>query len=538
MKYLKLFEGFESDRISSVISFLSKKINYNNSQDFLDLLKKFSELFDFPLSQISDSEIKYLSVNKALSVGKDKQALNEYGIYCVKYWFSLEEGYLCHTATGNKNKKYRNNSIKNKIDSENLKYLSEKYKISGVLEKVKLSDLKTGDRVVMVCSDCFYGSDHSLILGEIYIDERRPTDVDYYFYQNECSGSVASSFRNEIRIPDRYNTYLDNTIYKYSWSLGGVEDEDDDHCMMHRLIQDDKPLRLENDDSSIGESLWDFNLNLDNTNLEEWRNDSKINKVEKMADFAIIIYLDDILVKNISRIKISKDRENIRKDALSLMNNTYIKNLNINRYLSKLFDKLGIQKDKQDLRNLNSVIKSTMLGEYFMITNYSSSFMNRLVDFITALYKVMIKHDTIYYYKGLIEIFNSIKKKRLEETNIYSNNIKYLKSLKYENVVKMNEVIKETLKIGKLVSDKFGSKKIETIEDLKSIQLQLKMISDLSQDKIFYLSQFASDVVCALRNNTDIEYYIQKEYNDNDYQEDIEKLNKLEKIIIKDFLKK
>lgn len=136
--------------------------------------------------------------------------------------------------------------------------------------------------------------------------------------------------------------------------------------MIHKIITDNRPLRFNNDNikEETGESVWDFNLPLYNNppvGLEIWQNKyNETLKLAKEANFAIVLYLDEVLVKDISKEEISKERKDSRKDALALMSNEDIKRENVKRYLDKLFDKLGIKKDEQDLKNLNSVVKSTI----------------------------------------------------------------------------------------------------------------------------------------------------------------------------------
>ena len=315
--------------------------------------------------------------------------------------------------------------------------------------------------------------------------------------------------------------------------------------MIHKVIIDEKPLRFKDEDldkiNKTEESVWDFNLPLDGTTLEEWNNrkTGTFNKVNKEANFAIVLFLDNVLVKDISKEEISKERKDMRKDALALVSNEDVKKTNVKRYLEKLFDKLGIEKDKQELKNLNSVVKSTILGEYFLMLNFDSSFISRLTDFIRALYKVMSKDDEEYYFNSLVDIFKRIKRNRLDKSTLYVKNIKYIKSLEVDNSDKVNEILKIFLKIGKSVSDYFSDKEVNSIEDLKSNQLQLRMILDLSQDDIFYLSGFMSNLLASLDETPrDVERRILRTYSDEDYEKDIKKLEKLEVIINRDFLKK
>ena len=557
MKYLKLYEGFESNRISAILSFLNKKIeDKSNIKEFLNDLSKLAKKYDFPLSTLSDKEIQYLPVNKALGVGKDEEAMNPSGIYSIKYWFSLEKGYLCNTATGNKTMDYNkynsyNGSMMSNgegLDQSHLAYLAREYKIGGVITPARLGDLRTGDKVVMVCGEDFNGDPSYLTFGEIYGDNRRnDDDTDYYFYQNDHEGSDPGTLRNNIQLPDRYNLYAGNAAYQYAWSLGSAENESDDHCMIHKVMLDEKPLRFRDEDldkmKKTEESVWDFNLPLDGTNLEEWnqRKTSIFNKVSKEANFAIVLFLDDIIIKNVddTTSDIIKRRKSFKKDALALKKPDDIRKENVERYLTTLFTKLGIEKDKQEFKNLNSVVSSSIIGDYFIIALYNSSaYIDRLTDFISYLYRLMSENDNSYNFEKTYELFKTIKKRRLKQTTSYSNGIKIIKDTHNQNAERMSDIIDRVVKIGLNLSSSVKTKNIETIEDLKSVQVRLSSLYELAQDDIFFLSRSVRDILTSLDgDSSSLKLKMSRlRYSDEDYKKDIKKLDNLERIV-KDFLR-
>lgn len=560
MKYLKLYEGFESDRISAILSFLNKKIKSDNpTREFLKVLKKLADKFDFPLSTLSDKEIQYLPVNKALGAGKDEEAMNPSGIYSIKYWFSLEKGYLCNTATGNKTMDYNKYNSYNGdmmsngegLDQSHLAYLTREYKIGGVITPARLEDLRTGDKVVMVCGEDFNGDPSYLTFGEIYADNRRDDATimlqapQYYFYQNDHDGLDPETTRNNIQIPDRYNIY-DNAAYQYAWSLGSPENESDDHCMIHKVILDENPLRFRD---KTEESVWDFNLPIDGGGgLVEWssRKTGTFNKVSKDANFAIVLFLDDIIIKNVedTTSDIIKRRKSVKKGALALTKPEDIRKENVERYLTTLFTKLGIEKDKQEFKNLNSVVLSSIIGDYFIIALYnSSSYIDRLVDFISFLYRLMSESEnsslyTEYNFQKTYDLFKTIKKRRLKQTTAYSNSIKIIKDTDNQNSERMSDVIDRITNIGQILSNSIKNRNIETIEDLKSIQVRLASLYELVQDDIFILSRSVKGLIINLDSDPSALKLTMSRlrYSEEEYNSDIKRLDKLEKVF-KDLLR-
>jgi hypothetical protein len=62
MKYINLFEAFESEKLSKTL----KYIESGDKQKVLSILRRLCEKIDFPFSQLSDDYIEYSSFRKAL----------------------------------------------------------------------------------------------------------------------------------------------------------------------------------------------------------------------------------------------------------------------------------------------------------------------------------------------------------------------------------------------------------------------------------------------------------------------------------------
>jgi hypothetical protein len=88
MKHLKLFEAFASKNISAIEKFLDLLDN-NDRNEFIDFLKSISRRRDIPLSNFKGEYVKSLTAIK----------MNIEGQELIKFWFSVEEGFIGATLT-------------------------------------------------------------------------------------------------------------------------------------------------------------------------------------------------------------------------------------------------------------------------------------------------------------------------------------------------------------------------------------------------------------------------------------------------------
>ena len=65
MKYIQIFEAFESSRLSGILKYINDP---NSKKNFLELLKDLSNKLDFPLSEFQDSDFQYMNWTKALEL--------------------------------------------------------------------------------------------------------------------------------------------------------------------------------------------------------------------------------------------------------------------------------------------------------------------------------------------------------------------------------------------------------------------------------------------------------------------------------------
>jgi hypothetical protein len=132
MKHLKLFEAFTSKNISAIEKFLSLLDN-NDRDEFIDFLKSISQRRDIPLSNFKGEYVKSLTAIK----------MNIEGQELIKFWFSVEEGFIGATLTkrysGNLEQPWmQSNFIKNFITNNVAtdEYLRESSWTSDFCERV------------------------------------------------------------------------------------------------------------------------------------------------------------------------------------------------------------------------------------------------------------------------------------------------------------------------------------------------------------------------------------------------------------------
>lgn len=543
MKYLKLYEGFESNTISNVLSYITKKINKNNSNNFLSTLKKLCDYNDIPLSSISDKDIKYMSAKNALLIDNDYEVSNPTDIYCIKYWFSLDKGLIATTATGNIKMEFNKSldKVATKFTEDQLDQLNTKSRINnlGILKPVKLSELKTGDKI-LVCFTSYYRSDR-IYVGEIYKDERLPGTALYYIYQDQMEGSSPGNTSNGVVIDNRYSFRVRNDEYaeagRYSYCLGSVDEELHDHCYMHTFTGDGE-LRYEDDSNNYEESPWDYNLLYNyNNNVEKWTYKSQVD-VFKNVDFAVVVYLDDILTDLIESDNFVSSTKNNRKELKNnaLAFNKNIKNENIERYLNNLFDKLNIHtqsaKDDKIFGNFSPFVSTLLLGKNFGMCTYSSNHLiKQIYDISYTINNLMSsdnENDTKYYYKNVKQKFITYRKYAHDFRTNLDKNLRIIKS--YDND-KVNNIIVKLLSIGEYINGKIIKSEVKTLNDLRLIYHKLNSIKTVFTDDLLNIS--ISHIFSYICDSSDYEIKscMNFTYTDKDYNDDIKKLDEIEKYV-------
>jgi predicted RNA-binding protein Jag len=545
-----LFEAFESDALSKMMKFLSKKVSSNSKEMFKEKLKRLITQFDIPIDKIGNADVKYLNRNQALKLRNVDKVENYKGIYCLKFWFSMDQGYLGFTGTGNHSmdfKSYIANNNKNRIkyfSDYELDYIKDKLNIkTGKLTPVKNYDENLPHRqlVIGIFSDSV-NNIQNLGLAKIWRD-----GDEIHFIQSVAGGGEpgfavgGESWRDWVDndAEENENGYKP---FSRSWSMGSVNSPGSDHHKLHIYTPSEEPLHIEGlkkeeEKKEEAESPFDFNLPLNSYyDIKEWGESSwSIDdyKIVETSDFSIVLMIDDILksVKN-SVNKIKTDREESRKGATKLMSNSEIKKANIERYLTTMVSKMGIEKDIKEIKNLQKLVIKSVCGDLAFISIYRDRPGFNILDRISSSIYDMISDDEVdkdYHLSSIISSFKNLNLSSEEYIKKYNDSLKVINESGIEPVI---EIFKMFIEIGKKIKNYLLSQNIQTIEDLGIIMVKLRSIRNIFGEKAFLLG-YTGTILNELQYSHDVEYYINRydEKKTNEVLEDIKKVKHIEKYI-------
>jgi hypothetical protein len=566
MKYLYLYEAFDSDAISKVVKYVSKRVGKKHSKKFVIGLKSILKNYDYPIDKISDNDVEYLSAKKALLINSDNEVSNDKGVFCLKFWFSLEDGFIGYTGVGDKKMddfimwQSNDNTKRNVMTSEIVSYIKNTLNIkTGTLTKiVDYYDLKHGDDII----GCFNSSlsFDSFSKGKIYIEQN-----SIYAIQDVSSGSSPpnNDWRNwgsdsSIGIP---NWLVGN--HRYSWSLGNPGSINDDHSLVYKYTEGAYPLIISDFDNKPEEKIdspFIFNLPLSGrgrlTNWSKYKDEhtSLYNKNWKdieNADFSVVIYLDKMLDAGFKKSsETNNDRIVNRLGALKLMSDNDIKNDNIKRYIGILVSKMGINVKSIDLKNLQKFISTTILGDYsyFSINSNRPEFGTYVEQFYKSILTLMVSIKDEDSEERIKRNFNKVII-RYEDSNERSSFYKNKISKNYQTYIdipekgKQFDLLNEYLKIckylGSYIKDYLLKQEINSIEEYiflcsKVESIRKVMINNLFKpestpirhclDKMFSNSSSPTGVIDYMNNDSNID--------DIDIMKnDLERLKNIEKYI-------
>lgn len=555
MKYLKLFEAFDSNILNKTLGFIKDR---NEKESFVSLLRNIFNSIDFPFSKISDEYFDYLPFQKALEKSNmsgdepcEATSEKEFPQYAVegakceggllkrkwgsrvrqvecpvcngtgikpkraeikllKFWFDKDGKYIATTAVDGLVKKYRNGSERTKTTRSTGRTSFSSNLDDYDVVKINLSfsdiyELSTGDFV--------YFTNNEGRSGVAYVYR---SGGNVYFLQNFASGSS----------PTSGNWY---SIASNSWIIGSP----DDYRVVNLLkLKTEKPELKE----EIDPYTWNTTTNIRRGSLQ--LGDSSIFSEVKNAHFAIILDFGKLKKSGYEpKSDIVADRDERKSGATALMSDEDIRKVNLNRYMDEITKRSDIV---SNISNVDKVAKRMLGGNLvlFLALGQRSRFYQDFTSLIENYYYFVdcSEEEKEYYLKRLNDNIKSNYNRVSKSVENINNGLKTTKlKLKNNNdnpnYLKMIEKIEE---ISKLTYQRFSDIKLETIEDLEVFARKLQSIREIAFSSRYKVSklQYVFNYLDSERVEQPYRYLTDHYYTSNP-SEILDSLNILESLINK-----
>lgn len=512
MKYLLLFEKFQSSKLSKTLGFIKDQ---DTQSGFLDKIKRITNAFDFPTSELSDDMFEYLPFKSALKVNKEiselptkcdaesewikgefceegkvkrtwgkgyrtvecekcggtgiKKTKTKPEVYCIKFWFDKDGKFITLTGTdGTKRIEDGSNSNINNVDFS--KYIEKE---SYGPRDVSNSPLKTGDKVKMEKGG-------NLLFGTFW----RDNDGDVCFFIGRRSDGLTGGH------PSRGNW---QRYGNGSWGLG-----QSDHGTL-TLLEPKPTIEKEPDPKVEVENPYTWNYKAEisryggRDSIISLQNGSNVEDNLKNAHFAIIMYINKLRASGFTTgSDIKTQREISKEGTLKFENDADIKKANIERYINKLSDKFDIN---AGISGITKIIPRLLGGRanifYYVSEERRFSTLN---DIISNVYKFMKNNSSAKSATDNIKylINNDFKSNLKINNNITHNKNEIIKSLKadpeYSYLV---EAVNALDTLNEKVYNKINVN-VETIQDMEILYSKLMSIRQIIRKDRYSIRHFSN----------------------------------------------
>lgn len=443
MKYIKLFESFDSNVLTNIVKYVSTKIEKKNLDNFKnDLTNILLDIYNIKLSDIKDDNVEYISTKNAMMKINDKKTENELGVYFLKFWFSIEDGYL--GVTGEGNKKIDEDEDEN-FNEQDIDYIKNNLGIKkGNLIKIKKDEIKgleNGDEII-------FNTKEVLKNAKIY---RNRSNI--YAISDGLNGSEPND--NEWRVYGNgaWQIYDNGRILS-------------DHNKLYKYIKNDLNLSI-----------------VENKNVNFYNNNYLLNRIGKLrdsdlddvkdiinnSDFTMIVNINDILSQSSSDL--INLRKNRREDKLSsnhFKTDKIIKRENFDKLMDNYLKKFEITDSTINTQSIKYIISNILCGNliFFKLER------NELDDMERYIKNLKSNKSNKSKLSGLIK---RSKLKSIEFNKVYKNIIR-----EYSNdpilLNFLNDFMIPTIEMGKKLNNYILSRDLKSMEDVEKLLIKIDLI--------------------------------------------------------------
>ena len=483
LKYIKLFEAFDSIQIAKTLKFVKK----SDKSKFMDALESITQSIDAPLSALNDKNFQYLPYKKAIGIkassDKVKCSACEGEGKINKAWGSTTRRTKCTTCDGGgavdpkpklKYFKFWFNSDGSFIGTtaiDGLYHISksdvknfDKKDITEDMRTLTVREIKTKYKIVNGETTMYVenvatrhsGTNRKSCLGKAFIDR----DGDFYVVNSNVDTHSMPTGR-------KYRDYGNYAVDVMRSAQDGRNDADSSF-----------KIYLTSETEEKEDMFWNVPVSFygDGWNTK----DSMSKDFLKEAHFAIVFDFDSFAYggTNWNPVSITKgDRSDARKGATALMSNDDIKTANIDRYVKTLANvDLG-----EGLTRLVNKIPKIFGGDFALYYIYGEKNFTKFKNMLNDVYSFMGAEDDENR-----SFYNNRIRDRILETFSYCDelNQKIAKRLELAKedisertaLVDIIKVINKLEEVSKRINQKLLKGKIETVEDMEIMLMKAEGI--------------------------------------------------------------
>jgi len=515
LKYIKLFEAFESIKLTKILGYISSE----SRNTFVAKLETISKQYDFPMSNFSDNMFQYLPFKKALSVKLEEKAENckatsksEFGSSGVegekceggrikRMWGTRERVVNCSRCdgTGVEPQKPELKIIKFWFTSEG-KFVAN----TGVDGRIIEPDIKKDstilseyDVVYSISSDQDYDWRDKLNrvphLSKVFFKAKRTDsgeiatiyveDGNVYCIQNTHDGGTPNGPRRN------WSSYG-----RRSWNVAGG----DFHVIRILKAKENKQEEI----SEVDPYTWNVSLN---GRLSPSSSGYTIEKEIKDAHFALILDLNILKSREFkTRTEIKDEREELKSGSKLVLTDDQIRTQNIKRYISLIAKKADITGDVSNIKNL---VGRGLGGRLSLFVLESQSRYQNHFSAISEIYYDMMKgreEDKQHYIERINDRIKLIYSKSADATTIISKNLIEIKKtlVKEGQSEKYLPIIEGLERISFKFYNKIMSGQFETIEDLEIARQKMISLSNFFNNPVYGLDNLSNFVDYLINTDT------------------------------------
>lgn len=498
LKYIKLFEAFESDQLNKTMKFVKK----TDRPKLLDAIKSIAKSIDAPISALSDEFFQYLPYKKAIAlksssekeecpscegVGRVSKAwgTGTRMVKCTtcngtgtvdtkpkpkyfKFWFDSDGSFVGTTVIDGRyhmNKSDANSLVKKDI-TEDMRTLSvpeikSKYKIVNGVTKIYVENV----------ARIYRGSERKSCLGKAFIDR----DGDFYV----VNSSVDTHSMPTGRKYREYGNYAVDVIRSARDTINGADTPF--RIYLTSETEEKEDIFWNAPVAFLGNGTWSI--------VEEM-----FKGFLKDAHFAIVFDFDAFKQKEFAPVSATKgEREESRKGAAALMSNDDIKKANIDRYIKTLTSvDLG-----EGISKLVSKVPKIFGGDLALYYIFSEKNFSRFRNMLNDVYKFMSANSD--EEKAVInrrlsdrvqDIFEDSKEIDKRLVRRIANARK-----EFEGNQALTRIIDKLEEMSKRINQKLLKGNIETVQDMEIMLMKAGGIKEAMRSDRFEIDYYIKSYI-------------------------------------------